>query len=229
MYVRLFVAAIASMFVYGCASYKVTTAPALDYDFQARSGMVEKQGVILMAKPIHDPVSLEQYFDDDPLKYGILPLQLHVENKAHEHAVICPAKGINLIDSSNTEVLALSLEQVMDKVQKSYWRTAGWTVGFGIFGLIPSAINVGNTNKKMRADYETKMFKGGEIDKGSATEGFLFYLVPEDIRSLDGWKLAAVLKSAEKSTDIVLTQQLSGTIAPRPKENETQSTYPAED
>lgn len=85
----------------------------------------------------------------------------------------------------------------MDKVKKSHWRTAGWTVGFGVFGLTPSMINVSNTSKTMRADYETKIFVGGKLGKGSATEGFMFYTIPEDTYSLYGWTLAAVFEGTD--------------------------------
>jgi hypothetical protein len=229
MDIRLIYTVIALLFVQGCASYQVTTAPALEYDLEVQNNMAKNEGFMLMAKPIHHHSDLEQYFDDDPLKYGILPMQLYVENKDHETAMLCASEGINLMDSANTRVPAMSVDQVMDKVKKSHWRTAGWTVGLGIFGLIPSAVNVNNTNKKMRADYETKMFKGGKLAKGNATEGFLFYSVPEDIKSLDGWRLAAVLKSTDQGSDLILTQALSGTIAPRPKETKAQPTQPAEE
>ncbi len=33
--------------------------------------------------------------------------------------------------------------------KKSYWRTAGWGGAFGIVGIIPSLINVSNTNDKI--------------------------------------------------------------------------------
>lgn len=215
-------AAIALAFLCGCATYKVTDAPPLEHDFEAKSRMVESNGVALMAKPIHHEIELQRYFDDDPLKYGILPMQIRLENNHHDTAVICAAEGINLMDSTDARVPALSIDEVMDKVKKSHWRTAGWTVGFGVFGLIPSAINVNTINKKMRAHYEGKTFQGGEMAKGKALEGFLFYSMPESTDSLDGWKLAAALNSADWDADLVLTQELSGDISPRVEGSQAQ-------
>jgi hypothetical protein len=223
MNVRLVYLLVALFIIHGCASYQVTSAPALEYDLEAQNKKAEKDGVLLLAKPIHQIPELEKYFDDDPLKYGILPIQIHIENRGHEPALICATEGINLMDPTDTRIPALTVEQVMDKVKKSHWRTAGWTVGFGVFGLVPSIINVNNTNKKMRADYETKIFDGGTLGKGSATEGFMFYHIPEDTNSLNGWTLAAVLKGTDESDDLILKQALSGKIAIREKEGQSQS------
>ena len=214
---------VAVFIIHGCASYHVTSAPPLEYDLEAQNKKAEKDGVLLLAKPIHQIPELEKYFDDDPLKYGILPIQIHIENKDHESALICAAEGINLMDPTHTRIPALTVEQVMEKVKKSHWRTAGWTVGFGVFGLVPSIINVNNTNKKMRADYDTKLFDGGRLGKGSSTEGFMFYSIPEDTSTLDGWILAAVLKGTDESEDLILEQSLSGKIAIREKEGQSQS------
>lgn len=137
----------------GCASYKATTPPPLGYDLTAQTNKVEQDGVVLTAKPIHQETEVQRYFDEDPLKYGILPVQIHLENKGNEDHRVCAAAGINLLDPTNSRAPAMSVDQVMDKVKKSQWRSAGWTVAAGVFGLIPSAINVNKTNKKMRADY----------------------------------------------------------------------------
>ena len=223
MNVRLAYLFVALFIIHGCASYQVTPALPLDYDLEAQNIKAEKDGVLLLAKPIHQIPELTKYFDDDFLKYGILPIQIHIENNEHEPALICAPEGINLMDPSNARIPALTVEQVMDKAKKSHWRAAGWTAQFGVFGLVPSIINVNNTNKKMRADYETKLFNGGKIGKGSATDGFMFFSIPKDTHSLDGWTLAAVLKGTDESEDLILKQALSGKIAIREKEGQSQS------
>lgn len=223
MYIRTIVLSMLSLLVLsGCASYKATTPPPLGYDHTAQATKVEQEGVVLMAKPIHQETEVERYFDEDPIKYGILPVQIHLENKGNENHLVCAAAGINLLDPTNSRAPAMSVDQVMDKVKKSQWRSAGWTVAAGVFGLIPSAINVNKTNKKMRADYESRMFKGGKLDKGSTTEGFMFYDVPEDIGTLNGWHLTAILKNAEGDSDLILTQELAGTVVKRKRKDESE-------
>jgi hypothetical protein len=51
----------------------------------------------------------------------------------------------------------------------------------------------------------------------------MFYSIPEDTNSLDGWTLAAVLKGTDESEDLILMQALSGKIAIREKEGQSQS------
>jgi hypothetical protein len=223
MYIRTIILSILSALIFsGCASYKATTPPPLGYDLTAQTTKVEQDGVVLMAKPIHQETEVERYFDEDPLKYGVLPVQVHLTNKSHEDTLVCASSGLNLLDAENNRVPSMSVDQVMDKVKKSHWRTAGWTVGFGIFGLIPSAMNVNKVNKEMRADYESRIFKGGKLAEGNTTEGFMFYDVPEDIGTLNGWHLTAVLKNAEGDSDLMLTQELAGTVVKRKRKDESE-------
>jgi len=214
----LLLVVVASFF--GCASYKAARQPVLSYDLQAQQDKMENEGVVCMIKPIHLKSELERYFDDDLLQYGILPVQVYLCNKSHGRNVIFSTEGINLINRSNSRPPVLSSEQVIDKARKSYWRTAGWAVAFGVSGLIPSAINVSNTNKKTQADYESRMIKGGNLIPDGVTEGLAFFSVPPDIGSLNGWRIGIILKDPQSSQDIVMNYGLSGTVIPRPKEEE---------
>ena len=162
---------------------------------------------------------MEKYFGDDMLKYGILPIQVSITNGGHEGSMVFQPDGLNLAGPDNQHSTMLSLDQVYDKTKKSQWRTAGWAVGFGILGLIPSVINVNNTNNKMRADYETKMLSGGNIAKGEVKEGVAFFSVPPDIKSLEGWQLAIMVKDFTDKTDVVIKYPLTGTVEPRVAKN----------
>lgn len=209
---------VALAFVHACATYQTTTAPSLAYDYGARQHQVEEDGVVLMAKAMHRESDLRQYFDDDPVKYGILPVQIHVENRTNEALFNCSCDGMNLVDANGDRMTALTVDQVMEEIKRSHWRTAGWTVGFGVFGLIPSAMNVNKVNKEMRADLETKIFHGGQLSTGHAEEGFLFFAIPETIDSLEGWKLAAVVVGT--FDELELEVPFEGAVARRVKPDE---------
>jgi len=208
----------------GCASHKAARQPDLSYDLKAQENKVAKDGIILMVKVFHLKSELETYFDDDLLKYGLLPVQINLQNKSHGRNVVFNTDGINLIDPTGTRNPIMSSEQVIDKAKRSFWRTAGWGVAFGCIGAIPSAINVSNTNKKIQADYESRMTKGGNLIAGGMTEGLAFFTVPEDLSSLSGWKVSMILKDIESLENIILEYGLSGTIVSpkerRPEENE---------
>jgi hypothetical protein len=201
----------------GCASHKAARQPDLSYDLKAQENKIEKDGIILMVKVFHLKSELKTYFDEDLLEYSVLPIQINLQNKSYGRNVVFNTDGINLIDPTGTRNPIMSSEQVIDKAKRSYWRTAGWGVCFGCLGVIPSAINVSNTNKKIQADYESRMIKGGNLICGGVTEGLTFFSVPEDLSSLSGWKVSVILKDIESSEDIILEYGLSGTIV-SPKE-----------
>lgn len=202
---------------FGCATHKAARQPDLSYDLKAQENKVDKDGITLMTKCFHLKSELETYFDEDLLKYGVLPIQINLQNKSYPKTVVFNTDGINLIDPTGTRNPIMSSEQVIEKAKKSYWRTAGWGVAAGIFGIIPSMINVSNTNKKIQADYESRMIKGGNLVCGGVTEGLAFFSVPEDVSNLSGWKVSVILKDIENSNNIILEYGLSGTIIP-PKE-----------
>ncbi|RLG44343.1 MAG: hypothetical protein DRN92_08160 [Thermoproteota archaeon] len=210
------------IFLTGCASHKAARPPDLTYDLKAQENKAEKEGIVLMAKYFHLKSELETYFDEDLLKYGVMPIQINLQNKSHPNPVVLNTAGINLIDPTGTRSPLMSSQQVIDKAKKSYWRSAGWGVAFGIFGLIPSLVNVSNTNKKIQADYESRMLKSGNLVCGGMTEGLAFFTIPEDLSDLSGWKLAVVLKDIKNTEDIVLEYGLSGTLIP-PKDRKPKS------
>lgn len=202
------------VFLYGCAAHNAARQPALSYDPKAQENKIDRDGVTLMAKPFHLKSELSTYFDDDLLKYGILPVQINLQNKSYPNSVVMSIDGINLIDPTGTRNPSLSFEQVYDKVKRSQWRTVGWGVAFGIFGIIPSLINVSNTNDKIRADFESRLLKSGNIVPGGMTDGLMFFSVPEDLSNLSGWKISVTLKDIKSTKDIILEYGLSGTIVP---------------
>jgi len=207
----------------GCATHKAARQPDLAYDLKAQENKTEMDGITLMVKAFHLKSELETYFDEDLLKYGVLPIQINLQNKSYERTVVFSIDGINLIDPTGTRNPVMSSEQVVDVAKKSYWRTAGWGVAFGLFGAIPSVINVSKTNKKIQADYEARMIKGGNLIGGGVTEGLAFFSVPEDLSSLTGWKVSVILKDIEMQKDINLEYGLSGTIiAPKKRKQKTE-------
>jgi hypothetical protein len=209
---------------YGCASHKAARQPDLSYDLKAQENKIDRDGITLMVKTFHLKSELSTYFDEDLLKYGMLPIQINLQNKSYPNPVVMNIDGINLIDAMGTRYPGLSSEQTYDIAKRSQWRSAGWTVAAGIFGLIPSLINVSNTNDKIRADFESRQLKSGNIICGGMTEGLMFFSVPEDLSNLSGWKISIILKDVQNTKDIILQYGLSGTIIPPKERKEEKNT-----
>lgn len=225
MNTRIFIICLIFFLSYGCASHKAALQPNLSYDLKAQENKIDKEGITMMVKAFHLQSELTTYFDDDLLKYGMLSIQVNLQNKSYPNTVVLNIDGINLIDPTGTRNPGLSCEQAYDKMKRSQWRSVGWGVAAGLFGVIPSLINVSNTNDKIRADLESRMMKGGNIINGGMTEGLAFFMVPEEISGLSGWKVAIILKDIRDAKDIVLEYGLSGTII-SPKERNAQTDQP---
>lgn len=202
--------------IFSCAHHQPVQVPQLALDLQAQQNKVEKDGVVLMAKPIHRKSELKAYFDDDLLDIGVLPIQISVINKTNSRTLVLSPAGINLIDAGGGTVPHLEGQALHEKVKKSYWRSAGWTAAFGIFGLIPSLINVGNANERIQAYYDARAIKGGNLVPGAMVEGLCFYSVPPELSSLHGWKISIALINPVTSDHIFIEYGLQGTIIPRP-------------
>ncbi len=213
-----------------CSTHKAVRQPNLTYDLNAQQNKMNQNGLELMIKPIHLKSELTTFFDDDLLEYGILPVQVALCNKTEE-TIHFSTEGINLIDPSGNRCPLMPVQSVVDKTKKSYWRSAGWGVAFGVFGLIPSAINVSNTNKKIQADYDSRILKSGNMVSGAVTEGMAFFEVPENFNTLDGWKLAITYKDPLNDKMEIIEYGMTGNIKKRelPENKSTDSSAAGDD
>ena len=170
----------------GCATHDSIKTPDLvsNPECQLEKQVINDVEVMMMA--IHEKQSLKSYFDEDLIALGILPVKVSIDNVGENPCFIgveyAQIEGPNHVESS-----ALTLEQVYNRTSKSYWRTAGWGVAFGLLGALPSAVNVASTNKKIKADYDTCMLKDGRLPAKTHTDGTLFFDIDEKIESLDNW------------------------------------------
>jgi len=207
--------------VTSCASHKAAQLPQLNLDVNAQQDKVEQRGFVGMVKPIHLESELKTYFDYDLITDDILPVQITILNKAYGKPCMFSPTGINLVDTSGNRMPMLSMEQLMDKIQKSYWRSVGWGAAFGLLGAIPAAINVAKTNEKIRADYETRSLKNGPIIPGAFMEGVAFFSIPPQTNDLNGWKLTVLLSDPVDSTNIGIEKTIAGKIESRSKQEQT--------
>lgn len=206
-----------ALFLVSCASHKVSHQPDLTYDLAAQKNKVTKDGVVLMTKPIHVKSELKSFFDQDLLKYGILPFQVSISNNSTNDFYLS-TEGISLTDPSHNTYPILPVSDVVTKAKKSYWRTAGWGVAFGLLGAIPSMINVNNTNQKIEDDYYAKSLKSGSMPGGAVTTGLVFFAVPDDMTSLDGWEFTVAYKTPESDNLSNIACCLVGQIEKRAAE-----------
>jgi hypothetical protein len=219
---RVFSGLMLVIFLCSCASHKVVHQSNLTYDLESQKNKVSENGVDLMTKPIHLKSELKTYFDQDLLKDRILPVQVSITNNSDEEFYLS-TDGIYLTDPSQNNYHVLPVDDVIEKAKKSYWRTAGWGVAFGLLGAVPSLINVSSTNKKIKADYESRVLKSGKMPHGAVTEGLVFFAVPENMTTLDGWEFKLAYQAASGNGLTTIGCCLVGQIEKREAASERDS------
>jgi len=204
----------------GCTSRVVHHNPDLSHDVKAQEREVNKDGIRLRVKCIHLKSEMKTYFDRDLVHYGILPVQIYIQNKSYPRTVALDINGINLIDLSGTKNSIMSCEQIINKM-KWIQQYAGFTalefVTLDPIGFIIGSLETSDKIKKNQSSYESHSIKFGNLISCGVTEGFTFFNIPKDLNNLNGWKISVVLKDTETKNDIILEYALSGSIVP-PKE-----------
>ncbi|ADD68948.1 hypothetical protein Dacet_2186 [Denitrovibrio acetiphilus DSM 12809] len=142
-----------------------------------------------------------------------MPVQVYVQNKSDDTYLLSP-EGINLFNETGGRVPALSLDQTYNKLKKSYWRSGGWAVATGGFAGF-SIHNVLKINEQIKADIANRMFKGGNLVPGSATEGTIFLDVTPRIASINNWSLTVVIRNGKTGELVSIPYSLSGNIIVR--------------
>ncbi len=156
-------------------------------------------------------ISIKTYLEQD-----ILPIQVLVCNKTGG-SIYFGIDGAGLSDTSDRACPLLSCPAVVDKAKKSQWRTAGWGVAFGLLGVVPSVINVSDTNRRISSDYESRILKGGTMADGGVNEGVAFFSLPPSTSSLDGLKFRLVFKNLKDDSATTIETDLHGVLEDRSK------------
>ena len=214
---NIFIAAATALTLIGCATHTAIKQPNLNSRLDTQQNKQIVSGVEVMARPLHSIADLKANFDEDLILYGVLPFHVSFRNT---NSSICHInmEHMTLIQPDGSSCQPLNLDQVCDSASKSYFRTAGWGVAFGIVGAIPSLINVAMTNDKIKADYESCMIKNGDLVSGAYTEGALFFPIDKKIQSLDGYRLNLTFVTDDQTNSA--TFDLSGEVEqPRVKEH----------
>ena len=201
---------ITALMFFGCATHTPIKQPNLNSNLEAQQTKQILNQVEIMARPIHRKSENKAYYNEDLILYGVLPFHVCFKNNDPNASCQINLENAALVDPDGSPRPPLTLEQVCEKASKSYIRTAGWGVAFGLLGAIPSAINVATVNEKIKADYESCMIKGGELVSGGYTEGSIFFSIDSKIESLDGWKLQLCLNNLNDPKFV--TFDLSGDV-----------------
>ncbi len=205
---------IATLLVAGCASHNVVKPASLITSPSAYEKKVSKDGVDFFCTTYVGVDEVKQYFGEDLIWHKILPMQVVLSNKSDETLVI-DRQSIMMIDPDGKECQPLSIDEVIRKAKKSYLRSGGWGVAFGAVGLGISAYNVHKTNKKVQADYESRILEDGNLVPGAVSEGFLFFPIDASLETLEGYSMSVGLRNVENGKTFFVKYDMSGDVPKR--------------
>ena len=192
-----------------CASHAPIKPVDLNTDLRAQAEKQSQNDVEVMVMALHDKQQLDFHFDDDLIHYGLLPVQVSVDNTSFDPCSIGVSHA-SLIDPEGNSRPVLTFKQVYDETYKSYWRMVPWAVLCGPLCALGSLVDVAVTNEDIKADYANCMLKDGEMVADAHTAGVLFFEIDNKIQSLDGWKVQVGI--TKDSDPFYFVFDLNGTV-----------------
>lgn len=212
----------------GCTSRMVHRQSDLSHEITTKEIELNKDGISLMVKCIHLKSEMKNYFDRDLLHYGILPVQIYIQNKSYPKTVVLNTEGINMFDLNGAKNPMMSCDQIIAKRKEALRYMIGTaldTVAVNPLLLIIDPFVYSDKIKKIQSSYASHSIKFGNLISGGVTEGFTFFSVPKDLNNLNGLKISVVLKDTKNNNDIILDYALSGSIVPPNKRSQWVEDY----
>lgn len=200
--VFILIAVFAVSIMYGCAGYSAKTVNIQDADKYAFSQ--NKDGVIFAIDPYFDEKKQKEVFDTNHssmVKEGLMPVNVIVTNNSGSMMSIDKNDIVLILPDGSTNK-PLTVEEAYKRAKKS---TAGRTILWGVLtGGIGAAIagaSSSGANDAIMTDLQNKELKPQTINANSTVNGFVYFEVPKDIKSLEGIKVVSNLKNGQKSLE----------------------------
>ncbi len=178
-----------------CASY--TPQPVTLLRIQSAAISKEEQGITVGVTPYLDGDRNEQTFGADLKQAGILPLQVVVRNSGTDPIRLRKGDFVLRL-AEDAEYGPASAASVAARLESSAG-VVGWTIAFGLVGYLASSTQQQEANNARRGDLRDKSLKDTLLDSQESTQGFLYFLIPEDVNEIK--EATLFLKVLEPSTN----------------------------
>lgn len=178
--VRVGLAALALLTLFGCAHYKIRPLPDSTGPGMLRSS---KSAIDLSVLPPEEKAADYSAFDADLRRSGIFPVFVRVDNHSEREVAV---NRITMTLSDQRQTFAqLGPDQVSDRLEFSPTaRYFAWSFGLFGIGIIPGVVdgyNAVSANRTMRQDMSEKLLRNRTLPPGGFVMGFLFFDVPETL------------------------------------------------
>jgi hypothetical protein len=170
-----------------CASYTAqsVTKPAVESAPFSRTEDDFTVGVT----PFVDPEQSKKAFDADLKGAGILALQVIAHNNKAKRVLAVRKSDIALRLPDNKEFTPAPASAVAARFE-SVAGVVGATIAFGLIGLLIASGQREKADSARRADFTTKEFQDATLAPQESAHGFLFFLIPDDVRELKDVELS---------------------------------------
>ncbi|MGQ0549929.1 MAG: hypothetical protein ACT4PY_09730 [Armatimonadota bacterium] len=192
-----------------CASYtsQLATLPRI----ASAAAAAEDQGLSVGVNPYLDPEKSARVFGADLKQAGILPLQVIVQNRSAQRLVVRKADFV-LRRAEGQEYSPAPASAVAERLE-SYAGVVGWTIAFGLMGYLLSSSQQREANAARQADFRSKEFQDTPLAPQESAHGFLFYVIPDDVKDMEQATLIAKALDAADGTGMSVMLPLPGMAA----------------
>jgi len=190
----------------GCASYTTQSFnPTPEHPYAVSQ---EKGDLKVLAVPVVSKEDAKRVFDrDDLARKGFVPIYITITNLSPNSYTL---SKIYLKSSDGKVFSQLDANKAADSVKKGVvGRAVGWLILAGPIGAGVSAAHSASVNEKIFQDLVNKQFKASTINARDIVSGYLYFEVPENTESLDGYRLVLEFKGPQ---EIAIDIPLKGKI-----------------
>ena len=153
--------------------------------------------VLIQPFPLFDEEIAKENLGISPKETGMLPVYIKVENKSPN-----PIK-VNLSNSfisvAEGKCPSINIEEAIARAIKSDAQVVGWTLLFGIPGMLISGSAAAEENKNIEEYYQRRSFKPTLLNSNTSGAGLVFFDIQKD--KIDGEEFIIAISIKDLQTD----------------------------
>lgn len=142
----------------------------------------EEQGLFVGITPYLEEEKGKKIFDADLKQARILALQVVVGNSGSRLLAVRKSDFILRLPDGK-EYVPVPSANVVTRLE-SIGGVVGATIAFGLIGLLVAVSAKNQADSNRRVDFQSKEFQDATLPSGESAHGFLYFIMPDDVREL---------------------------------------------
>ena len=168
----------------------------------------QKQGLKVGVNPYVNSEKSTEVFGADLKEAGILALRVIVANYGQRRLAVRKSDFLLRLPTDR-EYIPAPITSVATRLESSAGVIA-WAIGFGIIGLLAASSQQEKADSARRTDLRNKEFRDTTLAPQEEAHGFLFFLIPENVKQLNDTVLVVRAIDVADATGIKMTVPLEG-------------------